>query len=142
MTIVLTTHYLDEADSMAERVVVVDHGEVIADDSPESLKTNLAGDRITATATDGGRLSQLVAALRGARDVVTDGNRIEARVVDGPAALPELLRAAEHAGVRVVSAAVHRPTLDDVFLALTGRSLREANDSYDLSDSVNRKGAA
>ncbi len=130
MTIVLTTHYLDEADSMAERVVVVDHGEVIADDTAEALKTKLAGDRIVVTADDAEgarRLARLSERLPEARDIVLDGVRVEARVSDGPGALPELMREAADAGVRVRTAQVHRPTLDDVFLTLTGRSLREAD---------------
>ena len=128
MTIVLTTHYLDEADSMAERVVVVDHGEVIADDTPETLKADLAGDRIVATAADvegASRLAQLADRLPGARETSVDGRQVEARVSDGPTALPELLWEAHGSDLQVVTAQVHRPTLDDVFLALTGRSLRE-----------------
>lgn len=129
MTVVLTTHYLDEADSMAERVVVVDHGVVIADDTAESLKTDLAGDRLVVTAQgpdDGSRLAALVGTLPGAREVHVRGQRVEARVGDGPRALPALLSRAAQAGVGVASAQAHRPTLDDVFLRLTGRSLREA----------------
>lgn len=128
MTIVLTTHYLDEADTMAERVVVVDHGEVIADDTAEALKTNLAGDRVVLDATmpdNGARLAQLVSRADGIREVETAGAQVTARAADGPALLPALLRAADHGGVGVAAAQVHRPTLDDVFLALTGRSLRE-----------------
>jgi ABC-2 type transport system ATP-binding protein len=132
MTIVLTTHYMDEADSMAGRVVVVDRGEVIADDTADALKAKLAGDRIVVTGSAAGELARLVGLLPGARDVVVDGERIEARVADGPAALPELLRAAS--GVPVATAQVHRPTLDDVFLTLTGRSLREAERADDLQE--------
>ncbi|MEN3608866.1 ATP-binding cassette domain-containing protein [Plantactinospora sp. ZYX-F-223] len=128
MTVVLSTHYLDEADSMAERVVIVDHGEIIADDSAAALKAKLAGDRIVVTAAgdDARPLARLVDRLPGARDVVCAGSRVEAHVADGPAALPELLRAAVEAGVRVGTAQAYQPTLDDVFLTLTGRSLREA----------------
>jgi ABC-2 type transport system ATP-binding protein len=128
MTILLSTHYLDEADSMAERVVVVDHGEVIADDTAEALKAKLAGDRLAITAQDAPaarRIAQLAGNLPDARDVTLDGLEVGARVGNGPAALPELLRAAARDGIDVATAQVHRPTLDDVFLNLTGRSLRE-----------------
>ncbi|GGM06946.1 ATP-binding cassette domain-containing protein [Dactylosporangium sucinum] len=121
MTIVLTTHYLDEADTMAERVVIVDHGEVIADDTPAALKAKLAGDLLVATG-DGPALAPLATALPGARDLTVTDAGIEVRVNDGPAALPELVHAA---GVHLRTAEVRRPTLDDVFLALTGRNLRE-----------------
>ena len=145
MTVLLTTHYLDEADTMAERVVVVDRGEVIADDTAETLKAHLAGDRIVVTAEAGSpqggtalpdvdrsrvsRLAELAHRLPGARDVTVTGGEVSVRVTDGPAALPELVRAAESAGTRIAAAQVHRPTLDDVFLSLTGRSLREADGS-------------
>ncbi|MDQ3988278.1 MAG: ATP-binding cassette domain-containing protein [Actinomycetota bacterium] len=144
MTIVLTTHYMDEADSMAERVIIVDRGEVIADDTAEALKARLAGDRLVVTATDDGvrRLAQLVSRLPGARDVTVDGTRVEVRVGDGPGALPELVRAAGSAGVHVTTAQVHRPTLDDVFLTLTGRTLREAEAGGDPQDPDSRRDAA
>ncbi|HYN98027.1 MAG TPA: ATP-binding cassette domain-containing protein, partial [Pilimelia sp.] len=119
MTVVLTTHYLDEADAMAERVVIVDHGEVIADDTAEALKAKLAGDRVVVTATDAGsagRLAGLAGQLPGARELVVEGRRVELRVSDGPAAVPDLVRAAAAADLAVTTAQVHRPTLDDVFL--------------------------
>jgi len=132
MTIMLTTHYLDEADSMAGRVVVVDNGEVIADDTAEALKSELAGDRVVLSLDDAGRageLAALVGRMPGGRDVVVDGDAVTGRVANGPRTLPVLLREADRAGLTVVSAQVHRPTLDDVFLSLTGRSLREAENS-------------
>ncbi|TWD80471.1 ABC-2 type transport system ATP-binding protein [Kribbella amoyensis] len=129
MTIVLTTHYLDEADSMAERVVVVDHGEVIADDTADALKSKLAGDklRLTVAPADQPRLRVLAEKLPGATDIAADHDTLTLRVADGPAALPALIVAAQQSGVPVAAAQVHRPTLDDVFLNLTGRSLREAD---------------
>src|SRR5689334_16464256 len=129
MTIVLTTHYLDEADSMAERVVVVDHGEVIADDTADALKSRLAGDRLALTVAPGNqsRVRELASKLPGAREFEVAGDQVSLRVTDGPAALPILLGGAQQYGVPVAAAQVHRPTLDDVFLNLTGRSLRDAN---------------
>jgi ABC-2 type transport system ATP-binding protein len=128
MTIVLTTHYMDEADSMAERVVVVDHGQVIADDTADALKTKLAGDLLLLTVAPGNlqTVAELAEKLPGAREIIADGDTITVRVADGPAALPELITAAQQHAVPVATASVHRPTLDDVFLNLTGRSLREA----------------
>ncbi|WP_370326727.1 ABC transporter ATP-binding protein [Euzebya sp.] len=128
MTVVLTTHYLDEADAMAERVVVVDHGEVIADDTAEALKADLAGDRVdleVPTAPDAVALSGALAALPQVVDVAARDQRLEARVAHGPRAVPAVLAAAASTGTAVLAVDVHRPTLDDVFLSLTGRSLRE-----------------
>jgi len=132
MTIVLTTHYLDEADTMAERVVVVDHGQVIADDTADALKADLAGDHVLLQALPEhlpglARIAQRDPATR-AVAVTQDGGTtgtVSVRSADGARALPGLLRAADAAGLPVLGAQVVRPTLDDVFLALTGRSLRE-----------------
>jgi ABC-2 type transport system ATP-binding protein len=129
-TIVLTTHYLDEADTIAGRVLIVDHGKVIADDTPTQLKANLAGDRILLTLCDelaAGRAAEIGGRLPTAHSAVCEGRAVGLRVSDGPALLPELLRAMEAAGVHVATAELRRPTLDDVFLALTGRSLRESD---------------
>jgi ABC-2 type transport system ATP-binding protein len=108
-------------------VVVVDDGRVIADDTADALKAELAGDQLAVTVADGNSTQLKAAAERlpGAKEVVADGDRLTVRVADGPAALPSLLAAAQQAGVPVTTAQVHRPTLDDVFLNLTGRSLRE-----------------
>lgn len=129
-TIFLTTHYLDEADSMAERVLIVDHGRVIADDTAEQLKANLAGDRILLTTGDAAGAAQVAAIAEQttpSHTLMVNVTSVDLRVDRGPAVLPELLRALDAAGVCVVTAEIKRPTLDDVFLALTGRSLRETD---------------
>lgn len=125
MTIFLTTHYLDEADSMAERVMIMDNGQVIANDTPERLKANLAGDRITVDAADAVVAAELAANLPEAREVTRDGARVGVTVKGGETVLPEFIRALDLRGAKVLAANVRRPTLDDVFLGLTGRSLRE-----------------
>jgi ABC-2 type transport system ATP-binding protein len=131
-TIVLTTHYLDEADALADRVVVVDHGTVIADDTPERLKADLAGDHIVITAAQVGDAPAVASAIErtgAASHCHAAGAVVTARVQRGSALVPGVLRALDHAGVVVAAAEVSRPTLDDVFLALTGRSLREGGDA-------------
>jgi len=128
-TIVLTTHYLDEADSLADRVVVVDHGRVIADGTPQGLKSELVGDRLAVTAIDEADASRVAAAIRRLgrpQAVEVDGAAVTARVRDAASLLPELLRVLDTGDVPVAAAEVARATLDDVFLALTGRSLRES----------------
>lgn len=125
MTIFLTTHYLDEADSMAERVMIMDNGQVIANDTPERLKAELAGDRITVDAADAAVAAEVAANLPEAREVTRDGARVGVTVKGGEAVLPEFIRALDLRGAKVLAANVRRPTLDDVFLGLTGRSLRE-----------------
>jgi ABC-2 type transport system ATP-binding protein len=124
-TIFFTTHYMDEADQLAERVIVIDHGLVIADDTPEALKATLAGDRIELTCTNAAQAAEIAQHVAAPRDMQVDGHTLRLRVADGARLLPRLLRALDDRDVAVTSAEVQRPTLDDVFLALTGRSLRE-----------------
>jgi ABC-2 type transport system ATP-binding protein len=130
-TIFLTTHYLEEADNMAERVMVIDHGRVIADDTSEALKSKHAGDYISLTAGSEAqaRLAAEAArrAISGAHSIGIESSTVSLRVDCGRAVLPRLLRALESIGVHIEAADLKRPTLDDVFLALTGRSLRESD---------------
>ncbi|MFK4731549.1 ATP-binding cassette domain-containing protein [Agromyces mediolanus] len=123
-TIFLTTHYLDEADQLAERVMVMDHGRVIADDTAPALKESLAGDRITLGFASPADASAAAARLGGEPDLA-DPARLVLTEADGARALPRHLRELAGAGLEVVTATHRSPTLDDVFLALTGRSLRE-----------------
>jgi ABC-2 type transport system ATP-binding protein len=128
-TVVLTTHYLDEADSLAERVIVVDHGRVVADDSPEKLKAVHAGDRIVLTLGTGPDAAR--AADRAARIPAATtsryGHSVHITVPGAPRLVPDLLAGLRADGVAVAAVEVVRPTLDDVFLNLTGRSLRDGN---------------
>ncbi|MGC5015461.1 ATP-binding cassette domain-containing protein [Streptosporangium sp. DT93] len=131
-TLFLTTHYLEEADSMAERVVIIDHGRIIADGTAECLKGDLAGDRITVTLNDESqttRAAEIAERIAGAGAVTTGGTTVRLRVPRADATLPEYLRLLEASGVRAATAETSRPTLDDVFLALTGRSLREDDEA-------------
>jgi ABC-2 type transport system ATP-binding protein len=135
-TVVLTTHYLDEADSMAERVMVIDHGELIADDTPARLKATFADSRLVLAFDDlaaARRAADLVRPAAGGHrppevepDPAGTGARVLLRSADAPRLLPRLLRELDAAGVPAASAEAASPTLDDVFLNLTGRSLRDA----------------
>ncbi|WP_204765655.1 ATP-binding cassette domain-containing protein [Lentzea nigeriaca] len=125
-TIVLTTHYLDEADALADRVIVIDHGKLIADDTPERLKADHAGDRITLTFDSEDELRRAEGHTLGIA-AVHNGLTLTLRAAGGRHLVPKLMRGFDEAGVQVSAVEVARPTLDDVFLALTGRSLREEN---------------
>jgi ABC-2 type transport system ATP-binding protein len=133
ITIVLTTHYLEEADQMAERVVIVDQGRVIAAGTADGLKAELAGDwiQVTTADTDGAGIATRVAdQLPGAGEVTCDGQTVKVRIADAEAALPAYLRLLDRAAVTVVRAAVRRPSLDDVFINLTGRRIQSSGDAY------------
>jgi len=136
-TVFLTTHYLEEADRYAERVMVIDKGRVIADDTAQHLKANLAGDVLTlgfANADDAERAIPVVRALTD-RDVRRDdAASLIITAPDGDRLLPETVRALDAAGLRVERATGVPPTLDDVFLALTGRTLRDAGEAATTED--------
>ncbi|WP_439898635.1 ATP-binding cassette domain-containing protein [Paenarthrobacter nitroguajacolicus] len=130
-TIVLTTHYMDEADSMSERVIVIDHGTIIADDTASRLKANLAGD-LLAVEVAAGSASEVrgllgrAAAEGDIQENAYDGVvRFRLRLAQGAQLAPGLLKEMHDAGAPAQSLELKPPTLDDVFLELTGRSLRE-----------------
>jgi len=128
-TIVLTTHYLEEADSMAERVIVIDEGTVIADNTAAALKADLAGDHLLLTFDSveaAGVAASVAEQLVTVREVTVDASTVSIRAGEGDSTLPVLLREADARGARALTADITRPTLDDVFLTLTGRSLRES----------------
>lgn len=151
MTLVLTTHYLEEADRMAERVVVIDQGSIIADDSPAALRHTHASDVVSLTwgsEEEAARARELLQ-----RDSRFDGQLVAAEgaggesglrleLDDGPAVLPVLLHVLETAALRPATASIAEATLDDVFLNLTGRSLREESESGDDAAAVAAMAAA
>jgi ABC-2 type transport system ATP-binding protein len=125
-TIFLTTHYLEEADALCDRVLIIDHGKIIAEGVPDELKQRVSGDVVTLS-VDGEPLAarDLLAGHPAVREVTVDGPSVRLSVTRGEQALPGLLRTLEEAGLALASIQLARPTLDDVFLTLTGRSLRD-----------------
>ncbi|HEY7215269.1 MAG TPA: ATP-binding cassette domain-containing protein, partial [Thermoanaerobaculia bacterium] len=125
LTLLLTTHYLEEADQLAQRLAIVDGGRIVAAGTPEELKGQLRGDVVSVDLADRGRLSEAELVLRGLEDVsgvVVDGPRLYARVAHGARAVPALLAALEKAGLAVSQVALARPSLDDVYLTATGHA--------------------
>ena len=127
LTILLTTHYLEEADELASQLAIVDRGRVVAQGSPDELKASLDGDTVEIELEGDARTA--AAALDGAgdlREVTADGRTLRARTADGARAVPAVLTALDAHAVQVASVKVARPTLDDVYLRHAGRSLQEA----------------
>jgi ABC-2 type transport system ATP-binding protein len=125
-TIFLTTHYLEEADALCDRVMVIDYGRIVAEGTPEELKRRISGDVITLSVSgDPGTAKGVLTGRPGIRDISLDGQAIRLTVEHGEEALPGLLRALDGAGIAMESIQLARPSLDDVFLTVTGRSLRD-----------------
>jgi ABC-2 type transport system ATP-binding protein len=133
LTILLTTHYLEEADRLASRLAIVDRGKVVAAGTPDELKSELRGDAILVELADGASPDAAASALSrvpGVAESLVDGRSLRARAERGATALPAVLSALEGAGIGVASVAVSRPSLDDVYLRHTGRTYRPNQESY------------
>jgi ABC-2 type transport system ATP-binding protein len=138
LTILLTTHYLEEADRLASRLAIVDRGRVVVEGAPEDLKGELRGDAIhveLGEAQANGRVHAALSRLSGVGEVVLDGRLLRARADRAASAVPAVLQALEAEGVPVASVAVARPSLDDVYLRHTGRA-------FDHAETPTTQGAA
>jgi ABC-2 type transport system ATP-binding protein len=123
LTILLTTHYLEEADELADRLAIVSRGKVVVEGTPEALKQTLRGEAVTVELMDG-RGQDAVAVVRGIAGVyeaTIEGRALRTRVESGAHAIPGILSALEAAGIAVDAVTSHRPSLDDVYLHYTGR---------------------
>jgi ABC-2 type transport system ATP-binding protein len=130
LTILLTTHYLEEADRLASQVAIIDQGRVVAAGTPDELKGQLRGDAVHLEVAAGTGPAVLLAALGqvpGVSEARVDGTRVSARAANGAGALPLVLAALESAGVAVLAATVARPSLDDVYLRRAGRRFADAD---------------
>jgi ABC-2 type transport system ATP-binding protein len=128
LTLLLTTHYLEEADQLAQRLAIVDGGRIVAEGTPEELKGGLHGDVVSVDLADRGRMSEAELVLRGLTEVsgvMADGSRLYAHVGNGARTMPALLAALERAGLEVAQVSLSRPSLDDVYLTATGHAYRE-----------------
>ncbi|MFN0284416.1 MAG: ATP-binding cassette domain-containing protein [Kineosporiaceae bacterium] len=133
-TVFITTHYLDEADTLSDRIVIIDRGRIVAADTADNLKNAVAGDLVDLEVADPAHRTAAAERLgtvaeqprHGLPGVEIEGTHVRGRVQRAGRALPGLLAALHEADVVLDAIEVHRPTLDDVFLTLTGRSLRDA----------------
>ena len=127
ITVFLTTHYLDEADALCDRIAIIDYGKIVAEGTPEELKRAVAGDVVTLSV--GADRQQAALELLKTQDFVREAGSEDGYVrlyVDrGEVAMPAILRLLDSSGLQLKTMELHRPSLDDVFLRKTGRSLRE-----------------
>ena len=129
-TVFLTTHYMDEADLLCDRILVIDDGAIVSRGTPGELKRSVRGDAVALTfpnPDNAATVAAIAARLAGATEPVIEGTEVRFQVPDGASTLPGLLRGMVDNDIELTGVEVHRPTLDDVFLTLTGRSLREDN---------------
>ncbi|MBI3743453.1 MAG: ATP-binding cassette domain-containing protein [Chloroflexi bacterium] len=126
-TLLVTTHYLEEADRLANRIIVIDDGKIIAQGTAQELKARLGAVIVEVTLADNDRAVRAQKALGalGPTDVNSGGKAVEVKVTDGAKAMIEAIRILDRAGLEPLSLAVREPTLDDVFLTLTGRKAEE-----------------
>jgi ABC-2 type transport system ATP-binding protein len=135
-TVFLTTHYLEEADALCDRVFIIDHGEIVADGTPDELKRRVSGDIVTLQVNgEADRARELLERQPLVKDVTTaEDGALRLSVFHGAEALPALLRVVDDAGITMSAINLSRPTLDDVFLTMTGRSLRDDSPSAGRAD--------
>ncbi len=124
-TIILTTHYMDEADSVCGEIAIIDHGEIIASGTPKQLKEKLGGDVISIKCVNAGNCEKRLAKLKWVKSAVKHDGFISIRVANGPEKIPMVLHEMEKEKVKVESVSLREPSLDDVFLHFTGRTIRE-----------------
>jgi len=133
LTILLTTHYLEEADRLASRLAIIDRGQIVAAGTPDELKGELHGDAVhleLASHTAREHVLAALAPVTAVREVRVEGNRVSARADEGATAIPGVLAALEGAGIPVRAATVARPSLDDVYLRYAGRRFADADQPH------------
>jgi len=124
MTIILTTHYMDEADKLSDRIAIMDYGRIVALDSPSKLKQTLEGDVITVKTADAKNLSSMLTGNLDIQKVHITEDKVEITVRDGKALLPRVVELAAKSRIYVDSVSLREPNLDDVFMHYTGRTIR------------------
>jgi ABC-2 type transport system ATP-binding protein len=126
-TVFLTTHYLEEADALCDRIAIIDHGKIVALGTPDELKRQVAGDVVVVGTEDGAaRALELLKSQPFVREATLADGIVRLYVDRGETAMPQILRTLDSAGIALASLSLNRPSLDDVFLRQTGRSLRDA----------------
>ncbi len=137
LTILLTTHYLEEADVLTDRLAIVSRGRVIVEGTAEELKESMQGEAVVVELSDGA-VDDAVAVLRALEEVgevSADGKLLRSRVTDGARAVPPILAALDANGIAVEAVTMHRPSLDDVYLHYTGRDFRSEDEAGGLEES-------
>jgi ABC-2 type transport system ATP-binding protein len=143
VTVFLTTQYLEEADVLADRVGIIDRGKIVAEGTPAELKAAIGSASVEAVPADPGEKERLAEVLhRFGEDAAASPNNVAVRLPEGVSDLAEIVRALDAEGLKITDLRLHTPSLDDVFLAKTGRSLEGAGNETVEKDNEQETGRA
>lgn len=141
MTVFMTTHYLDEADSLCDRIGIIDNGRIMAMDTPSTLKRSLGGDVIQMSIDGQMDFSSILRSVANVIEVKREGSEYRVKVIRGEREMPQVLRAVTDNGGNVSTVSLQRPNLDQVFLEYTGKSLRDAEQAGSMNKTQARMAA-
>ncbi|MCE9653490.1 MAG: ATP-binding cassette domain-containing protein [Nitrosarchaeum sp.] len=141
LTIILTTHYMEEADYLCDRIAIIDNGKIIALDTPENMKNIMGGDILKIETRESGSLDKILK-FDWIKDKTRFDDYLNVTVADGGSAIPDILKAASEAGIKIDSVHMIRPSLEDVFIHYTGRTIREqeADSTNQIKSMMNQWG--
>ena len=140
ITMMLTTHYMEEADKLCDRIAIIDYGKIIALNEPKQLKGDLEGDIITVKTEMAEELSRKLGQTNFVKDIKEQKGELKLVVKDGDRIVPRVMEIAANSGIHVESMSIHEPTLDDVFLHYTGREIRgEGGEEYHGMAAIRRR---
>jgi ABC-2 type transport system ATP-binding protein len=139
ITVVMTTHYMEEADSLCDRIAIIDHGKIIAGGTPTELKDSLGGDIVVIKTSEPKKMQEAVRGVGWVKGSKIDDGAINLNVPQGEKRIAELVELAGKSKVPVLSVGMHKPTLDDVFLYYTGRDIRAESGSVKDSNRMRMK---
>ena len=131
MTLFMTTHYLEEADALCDRVAIIDHGKILVVGSPEELKSSLGGDIITLSVNEDKNISGLIEKIENVREVKHVKNGYRIKVKDGELTAPLIIEALRSEGIKVTRLSLSKPSLNEVYLEYTGRSMRDQEETVE-----------
>jgi ABC-2 type transport system ATP-binding protein len=129
MTIFMTTHYLEEADALCNRIAIIDHGKIIANGSPNELKDSLGGDIITITIKENVDVTDIISSIEKVKEVKKENNTYRIKAESGEVTAPIIIEALRQKGYTISRLSVSEPTLNEVYLEYTGRAIRDTEES-------------
>ena len=129
MTLFMTTHYLEEADTLCDRIAIIDHGKIVVTSTPEELKRSLGGDVIILSVKDDPDVTELIRSVENVKDIKKEDDFYRIKAENGQVTAPSIIEALRSKGYTVTRLMVTEPTLNDVYLEYTGRSLRDTEES-------------